>query len=107
MLDLRKNGITDEGALALAQSKNFIHLQSVDLTENQLTDKGKEAIAGFLILNLIRHRLTEDGEVLDLSKLNLGDVQAKIIADFEGLSQLKKLYLELNHLTAKGIACLA
>ena len=43
------------------------NLQNIDLTKNNLTDNGKDAVKLFLIGNMIRNQLSEDRKVLDLS----------------------------------------
>ena len=43
-LDIRKNGITDEGVLSFAKSKEYENLQSVDLSDNPVTEAGKKGL---------------------------------------------------------------
>ena len=107
IIDLRKNQITDIGAKALSKSKCLPKLQTIDLSGNELTQEGIDALAEFKVFNLIRARLGEEGTKLDLSNLGVGDVECKCIAECEELEELTHLYLELNKITNKGAELLA
>jgi Leucine-rich repeat (LRR) protein len=98
ILDLRNNNITDEGAAEFSNSTNYPNIQKVELSDNNLTDLGKNALKGFLILNLIHKRIkkTDDGMVCDLSNLGIGDLECEFIANHKGFNNLTQIYLELN-----------
>ena len=98
-----ENGITDEGIQNLVKNKAFTELQSIEFSNNPITDVGKKAVGEFLILNRIRRHLNEDKTILDLSKIGIGDLECSVMAQLEDLSNVTKLYLELNRITGEGI----
>jgi hypothetical protein len=44
-LELRANGITDQGAVALAESPHLGNVQRLNLTDNRIGPRGREALA--------------------------------------------------------------
>ena len=94
-------------------SQNFHYndpnIQKIELSDNNLTDVGENALRGFLILNLIykRTKETEDGMVCDLSNLGIGDLECGFIANHDRFDNLTQIYLELNKITEVGVCKLA
>ena len=91
-LDLRGNGIGDDGATAIAALEN---LTSLDLSHNSIGDDGAKAIAAL-------QKLTS----LDLSNNSIGDEGATAISALKNLTSLNLWDNNIGDEGAKAIAAL-
>ena len=99
-LDLSKNNIGDEGVVALAKALPNTRIEELKLNMNEITEVGVAEICNAV-------KSTPTLVELYLGGNNLTDTSAKFLAETIRSCPLKKLNLNLNKFTDKGVAYLA
>ena len=97
-LDLSESNLTDRSAIAISQSKKFTQLLQLNLSGNRITDLGAGALANSKYFKQLKR--------LNLNFNSIGDLGASSIAGSPYLTNLESLKLGQNRVSKAGAKAL-